>query len=58
MKMKRLITKIAASDLFLILGLGVLGSGLYLRFDLGTAFSVTGFIILMIGLKMAPKKRK
>lgn len=55
--MKKLIKNIEASDVFLILGLGLAGTGLYLRFDLGTSFSLTGLIILLIGLKMAPKRK-
>jgi hypothetical protein len=55
--MKRLIKKIEASDIFLILGLCIAGTGLYMRLDLGTSFSVTGIIILLIGLRMAPKRK-
>lgn len=49
--------KIEISDIFLLLGLIFLGVGLYLRFDLGISLSVVGGVVLVIGLKMAPKRR-
>ena len=48
--------KIEISDFVLFFGLGVMGAGLYLRFDLGTSLSVVGAITLLIWWKMAPKR--
>lgn len=48
--------KIELSDIVLILGLAICGTGLYLWFDLGVSLSVVGGIMLLIGLKMAPKR--
>jgi hypothetical protein len=48
--------KIAASDIVFVLSLGLVGAGLFLRFDLGTALVVDGLILLWLGVKMAPTK--
>jgi len=52
-----MIMKIEISDIVFLLGLCFVGAGLYFKFDLGTALSVLGFIVLLIGFKMAPKRR-
>ncbi len=48
---------IELSDIILLLGLILIGSGLYLRIDLGTALAVDGALLLVLGLIMAPKRR-
>ena len=50
--------KPALSDIILFFGLVLIGAGLYLRLDLGTALAVDGGILLVMGLKMAPKRRE
>jgi hypothetical protein len=50
--------KIAASDIVFLLSLGLVGTGLYLRFGLGTALVVDGFILLWLGVKMAPTRKQ
>ncbi len=46
------------SDFLLLVGLTQLGTGLYLKFDIGVSLSVVGGLVLIAGYKMAHVKGK
>jgi len=48
--MKKLIKSIDLSDFLILFGLIGFGAGLYLWFGLGPALTITGFLVLLIGI--------
>lgn len=56
MKVSRLSEDIDALDLCLLVGLGVLGMGTWLAYDVGTALMVIGGVVTAIGVVALVRK--